>query len=114
DQPEEGDVEPDRLSAGGGVTRLVEPGGEPAPAEEDGADQHRRAGGNRQPDVSRVHEQEAAEQQLLDVRARVVNVARQNHAEGEEPDEDQRRQAVIGGAAPASEAPDGGGEGDGN
>jgi len=36
-----------------------------------------------------AHQQQAAEEQLLDVRARVIDVARQDHPAGQAPDEDE-------------------------
>ena len=110
DQAEQDDLEP--ALAGGWAADLVEPGRQPPPAEEDVADEDRHRGHDREPDIGAVDQQQAAEEQLFDVRAGVVDVARQDHAACEAADEDERREAVVCGPTPAGQPPHGGGEGD--
>jgi hypothetical protein len=93
-----------------GRAELVEARGKPTAAENQAGDQHDRGRDDRQPDVGGVGEQEAAEEQLLDVRPGMEDVARQDHAGCEAPDEDERGQAVITGRTAARQAPDDGRE----
>ena len=94
DQAQQGDVEQPaarlRRPALG-----VEAGGEPAVSEQQrsGEGRHRRDGG--EGDVAAVDQQQAAEEQRLDVRAGTEDVAGEDHPGGEAADEDDRHGAVA-------------------
>ena len=111
DQAEQGDVEqPARRPAAPALR--VEAGGEPALPEQQRGDngRHRRDGG--EGDVAVVDQQQAAEEQRLDVRAGAEDVAGEDHPGGEAADEDDRHGAVAPPLVAASEQRGAGGEDD--
>ncbi len=81
----------------------VEPPGEPAWPEHERRRDRGRARQGGEDEVARARQQQASEEQRVDVAARVEHVARQHHAARERRDESERREAVVARARAARE-----------
>ncbi len=78
----------------------IEADREPASPEEGARGQHDRAGEGCEDEIAPADQQQAAEQERVDARARIEDVAGENHPECESTDEHERGEAVV----PASAA----------
>ena len=111
-QREQDDVGRRRAGAEGPRGARVEPRRQPALLEHQPAGEHDRGADGGEGPVARVDEQQAAEQQRLDVARGVEDVAGEDHADGQRGDEDERRERVVAvaRALAAREQPDGDGD----
>ena len=94
-RPKQGEVEPAAARPQRPGRAGIEADREPAVAEQQRDDQGSAGGDGGQGDVAAVDQQQAAEEQGLDVGAGAEDVAGEDHAGGEATDEDDRHGAVA-------------------
>jgi hypothetical protein len=103
DQPEQHGVRDSGADAERVCALGVEALREPAPSEQRGGDEHEGARGSGEDEVATADQEQAPEQERLDVGPGVEDVAREDHSEREGADQHERGEAVVAAAASTRE-----------